>query len=146
MTDETGYFDEDLFASNRDTSREAFLIILKNGLRRGLRLKVITVLANCDEAMTAHEVAKDVNGHQIDSIRPRFAELERMGVIEPAGERKCSVTDFNCIVWRMTGNLPGDPGIPGESNKVKALRKRIKELEDMVEMYHRENTILMKKL
>jgi hypothetical protein len=37
---------------------------------------------------------------------PRFAELERVGVIAVVGEKDCSVTGRNVLLWDVTEKLP----------------------------------------
>ncbi len=40
------------------------------------------------------------------SYTPRFAELEKMGVIESVGERTCSITGRHVLIWDVTDKLP----------------------------------------
>lgn len=99
--------------STRKTSREAFDAIQRGGLLTKLKLRVYAQLFAFGP-LTAGECAKVLiqatNGRtQIDSIRPRFAQLKALGVIEEVGERICNVTGHKAILWDVTGNLPVKP-------------------------------------
>jgi hypothetical protein len=63
--------------------------------------------------LTAQEVWKllrgDAGDNRINGITPRFSELERLGVVAPVGERNCTVTNRNCVVWDVTANNPTKP-------------------------------------
>jgi hypothetical protein len=50
--------------------------------------------------LTADEMAFLLNV-SILSIRPRFTELVRMGVIEDSGERRKNQSGSNVTVWRL---------------------------------------------
>jgi poly-gamma-glutamate capsule biosynthesis protein CapA/YwtB (metallophosphatase superfamily) len=64
------------------------------------QLVVSYIASNPDE--TAGEIAS-VIAYQIDSVRPRFAELERQGIIKKTGERICEVTNHVCHTWALGG-------------------------------------------
>lgn len=52
------------------------------------------------DGMTADEIATELN-ESILSIRPRVAELRKLGLIEPTGERRPSSTGAMSAVWRL---------------------------------------------
>lgn len=91
----------------RSTSRQSYQAVKATGLVTGLRWQVYRVLHH-NGPLTANEVAQfdTLNTHQIDSVRPRFAELESLGVIESVGSRECSVTNMNSLVWNVTDYVP----------------------------------------
>jgi len=80
---------------------------MASGLVTGLRWKVYQTL-HYAPALTANEVAQNpvFRGHQLDSIRPRFAELESLGVIRSSGSRECSVTRMTALLWETTDYVP----------------------------------------
>ncbi len=93
----------------RTTSIQAYEQVKASGLVTGLRLKVYSALHECGP-LTAHEVAQlpDLRTHQLDSVRPRFAELEDLGVIASVGERECTVTHMKALVWDVTDHVPDE--------------------------------------
>lgn len=94
----------------RRTSVEAFHAIESQGLLSKRRFEVYKTLFH-HGPLTAGETAKrlESTGAQIDSIRPRFAELKRAGVIVECGVRMCNVTGMRCMVWDVTEHLPAKP-------------------------------------
>lgn len=90
------------------TSREAYTKIKASGLLSTRRFQVYEVLS-LNGPMTGGEIwglyLKDQD-IQIDSVRPRLAELERLGVIKKIDDQPCSVTGMTCAVWTVTEDLP----------------------------------------
>lgn len=95
---------------NRETSAKAYNIAVKSGKVHGLQLAVLELVCDCNEPPTAGEIIRDYKLRspktQMNSLSPRFAELERRGLIQPAGERCCSVTGQKAITWEPTGFEP----------------------------------------
>lgn len=91
------------------TSIEAYRKISKNGLLRGIKLLVLKHLAESEEPMTAAEVAWAIQEHQLDSVRPRFAQLHAKGVIRKSGKRICKITGMTSLTWELTGDMPMKP-------------------------------------
>lgn len=112
----------------RDTSLEVYRKIREGGLLSERRLQVYEVLFH-HGPITAGEVwyFHLQDRAQIDSVRPRMAELEELGVIESCGERKCSYTGNVCLMWRTTGKLPG------ERAKRKTSSQKIKTLSEALD-------------
>lgn len=54
--------------------------------------------------MTANEVFEQLNLKTNQS--GRFTEMLEMGVIQEVGERVCSITGRNVILWDVTDQLP----------------------------------------
>ena len=67
---------------------------------------------------------------------PRFAELEKLGVIMPVGERKCAISGNRCIEWDVTAGLPVKPVkkeskdqiIKRQAMQIESLKLRVEEL------------------
>jgi predicted transcriptional regulator len=90
----------------RRTSAASFAKIEADGLLSDLRFKVYRALYR-HGPMTANEVnCFHVKGHNQSSISPRFAELEKQGVIYAVLERACRVTGNTVIAWDVTEKLP----------------------------------------
>jgi len=76
------------------TSREAALSMSKESSR--LRILVLRALS---KPMTADECA-DSLGMSVLSIRPRFTELQRHGIIEDTGELRHNRSGRRAKVWQ----------------------------------------------
>lgn len=99
----------------RHTSLEAYEEIKQNGLLGERQFQVYETLAKswleAGKALSQAECWKLIEATvETDrpSITPRFAELEKKGLVEPCGERECAVTGKNVLVWKITNNLPKD--------------------------------------
>jgi DNA-binding MarR family transcriptional regulator len=88
----------------RSTSINVYKQIEAEGLLSKRRFEVYRAIYN-KGPMTQNETLHYLNAPQ-SSITPRFAELERMGVIKAIGERSCSITGRVVLVWQTTNNLP----------------------------------------
>lgn len=80
----------------RDTSRRAALAVRPRAAT--LRQRCLEVLRG--QELTADEVAAKM-GESILSIRPRIAELNKMGLIVDAARRKRNASGENAKVWRV---------------------------------------------
>lgn len=91
----------------RQTSISAYHKAVETGLLSGLRLEIYTCLSKHGPS-TQMEVCRKINnpGRQDRSYMPRFAELEKMGVITTIGEKICSVTKNKVLQWGITNNIP----------------------------------------
>jgi hypothetical protein len=90
----------------RVTSIDTYRRIDSEGLLSPLRFKVYTALYMSGPS-TAREIhAKYFKEMTRDTISPRFAELERAGVIESIGTKTCEVSGNLAILWRTNDELP----------------------------------------
>src|SRR5690348_11340186 len=64
-----------------------------------LRQRVLSAYEE-GRAMTADEAA-DAVGASILSVRPRVAELARLGLIRDSGERRKNASEHRAIVWTV---------------------------------------------
>ena len=64
-----------------------------------LRTRIISAL-NKSTGLTADECAAQI-GENILSVRPRFSELSRDGIIEKTGQRRANESGMNAAVWRV---------------------------------------------
>jgi hypothetical protein len=119
------------------TSIASYDKLVRSGKVKGLRLAVVSVIAGAPGPMTSGEVIKEVQTTrpktQMNSLSPRFAELEEMGVLEPAGERTCRVTGKLAIIWRFVcGPITIRP--PREKQgRYEAMRREIMRLQKIIE-------------
>jgi hypothetical protein len=70
-----------------------------------LRALVLSVFKETSVGMTADQVA-GVLDLPILSIRPRVAELHRLGEIRPTDERRRNASGMSATVWRVADPLP----------------------------------------
>lgn len=91
----------------RETSTAAYHQILAEGLIKGLQLEVYEYLFSHGPA-TQMEVCRGIRhpSRQDRSYMPRFAELERMGVIKTMRTRFCKITGREVLEWDVTDALP----------------------------------------
>lgn len=91
----------------RRTSIETYHAIKDNGLLSELRWRVYDLLFHHGPLTQMELCRKNADpGVQDRSLMPRFAELEKMGVIEVIGERICTITGRMVLVWDVTDRLP----------------------------------------
>ncbi len=89
----------------RETSVESYRKIMENGLLS----RVNTMVYSClylHGSQTIKEVCQKLPGMPETTISPRFADLERRGVITTNSKRPCSITGNMAMVWEVTGDLP----------------------------------------
>lgn len=80
---------------SRETSREAAESVSCAATLRQLAYALITA-----RPRTADEIATALD-RSVLSIRPRVAELSRLGKIEDSGERRVNRSGKKAIVWRV---------------------------------------------
>jgi len=139
----------------QSTSIAAYNKLIREGKLRGIQRMIFNVLAHDSKGeagMTANEIANIIRitnllpaKTQIDSIRPRFAEMQRRGLIEPKGERLCLVTQERAIIWVLTGEEPRKMDKRG-SGQLKVLRQEIERLNGIVNQLQNINDSLKAKL
>jgi hypothetical protein len=93
----------------RTTSLRAYHEIKASGLLSGL-LWVIYDLLFTNGPLTQNETHRLLAGQHgfgnKPTITPRFAELERKGVVVPVGKRFCAVSGNVCLAYDVTAHLP----------------------------------------
>lgn len=98
--------------TTRATSAEAYQEIKDSGLLSKRRFDVYEELylgGPGTQTEVVHRLWAKIPGKKMvgqPSFTPRFAELERLGVIVETGERQCTITGKRCIEWETTTNLP----------------------------------------
>lgn len=91
----------------RETSKRAYYTIENEGLLTKVRLHVYQTLFHYGP-LTQMETCRTIDdkNRQDRTFMPRFAELRNMGVIVEIGEKICSITGRNVILWDVTKKLP----------------------------------------
>jgi hypothetical protein len=104
----------------RDTSIMAYNQIRESGLLTKLRWQVYECLFQ-HGPLGQNELLIELGTPHFkkDSIKPRFAELEKFGVIREVGKRPCRITGREVIIWDVTSNLPQKNLKPTKKQKKK---------------------------
>jgi hypothetical protein len=89
----------------RNTSIEVYHQIESEGLLSKLRFLVYDIIFK-KGPLTIAEASSFASKIDSRSISPRFAELQKRGVITTIGRKFCSVTGREVILWDVTNNLP----------------------------------------
>lgn len=118
----------------RNTSLDAYNALKSNGFLTGLQGKVYDVLFH-NGPLTQGEVWNEfLVDYQRHSIAPRFAELEKIGVIQTVGERPCRLTGVTALIWDVTNHVPESKPVKvpvkklaDEAPKIIALLERLDE-------------------
>jgi hypothetical protein len=97
----------------RRTSSEAYQQIEADGLlsyRRWVTYKYLFEYGPCTANELQHKVKinKGINGAEfLMSLDKRLSELRNVGVVREAGQRRCTISGKNNIVWEIVpGALP----------------------------------------
>lgn len=117
----------------RQTSIDAYNQIKEEGMLGALQFRVYDALYQYGPATQQEIWDRCFKETQARNIMPRFAELQKMGVVASKERRACTITGRNCMVWDVTDRLPQ------AIEKVKSKDQIIKELTA-------ENTDLKKEL
>lgn len=113
----------------RIASVAAYQKIKDNGLLSTRRFQVYEHIYQ-NGPVTQRQTCAAFGHHMSNSIRPRFAELERAGVVKVVGEVVDSKTDMTVSLWDVTDRLPTKIVAPmGKKDR------KIAELEERVAFY-----------
>ena len=93
------------------TSRQAYEYCMAHGLITQREALVLDALVNCgpmNQTMTYRQIVRATgDSDMVDrSVGPRFAVLERKGLIREVGKRKCPYTDRLTVFYEATANKP----------------------------------------
>jgi DNA-binding MarR family transcriptional regulator len=117
----------------RRTSAESFEAIRASGRLSRMRWRVYSFLYE-HGPLTGHELddRMAVPGETMTSYHKRLSELERAGLVETIGERRCTVTGMTSLVWSTTDAREVQPFTRPNGKRapeVAALEARITNLE-----------------
>lgn len=118
----------------RQTSINAYRAIESEKLLKGLQWLVYKTLFESGP-LTQMECCRLINSSSVQdrSLMPRFAELERVGVITPIGGRQCRITKREVLLWDVTDKLPVKPPRPIPKDKIiKDLKLQLQEKERQI--------------
>lgn len=117
----------------RQTSIQAYRTIEANGLLSKRRFQVYSALFH-GGPLTAAELAHKIPGYKSESvgfnIHARLCELRARECVIELGEKKCSLTGNNVILWDVTEKLPTE-----SKQKKLSLKQKIKILKQALEWY-----------
>jgi hypothetical protein len=82
-----------------------------------LRGIVLAAFHDAPAGLTADEAAEMLS-LSILSVRPRVAELHRLGELRPAEERRKNSSGMSATVWRIADPLPLAPDAPTIQSKI----------------------------
>ena len=86
----------------RETSIISFLEIQEYKLGE-LQKKVLKIIKSSPFPLTDREIIKEI-GIEGNSIRPRRNELMKLGILEEAGKRRCTITKKLALTWKSKGS------------------------------------------
>jgi hypothetical protein len=111
----------------RDTSIEAYHTIKSSGLLGGRQKHAYSVLLEFGP-LTGNELSIKMG---IPGQWKRCSELKKKGLVTEVGERVCTVTERNCIIWGVTSNPP-TPAEPKPTNKKPTNKQLVLKLSEKV--------------
>jgi len=119
----------------RKTSKEAYRNLIDSGVLAEKNSIVYKHLF-LNGATTQKKTERFFNDRTY-TLRPRFAQLEKMGLIEAIGEEECSETGRKNTLWDVTSRVQ-----PLELNKTSKTKKdRVKDAVDsMRDLYFKRHT------
>jgi hypothetical protein len=90
----------------RQTSIESYNKIREGGLLGNLQFAVYEALYLYGPLTEGEVWARHLGHSERPNVTPRFAELERLGVLRVVDKRPCGLTGRLCMVWDVTDRLP----------------------------------------
>jgi len=96
--------------ASRNTSKKVYKQIEAEGLLSGRRWNVYKTLFKIGPSTAAEISQADCssfkNPAKGDNSHARLSELKEMGAVEEVGERTCSTTGREVILWDVTSQIP----------------------------------------
>jgi hypothetical protein len=89
-----------------DIAASVYHRIKSEGMINDLQVKAADALIGLGRESTANEIGVAAGIKQRNSYAPRIRELEKLGVIEKIGFRKCGVTGYCGATFWFTGKDP----------------------------------------
>lgn len=112
----------------RGTSIRTYQEIRDRGLLSEKRLQIYSILFE-KGPLTYNEIFKILQGYSpiaSANIGARLNEMREMGCVVECGERICSVTGMNVILWDVTEKLPKDyQKPPTKTEQIRALCEQL---------------------
>ena len=104
----------------KETSARVYRQIKANGLLSLRRFQTYEAIVTAAEPPTQNEIWRIIKDSGVDlmpnSVTPRLIELERLGVITTAGERRCKEKGRIVNTYVGTDRLPNPAGLPTRRN------------------------------
>jgi len=118
----------------RETSIEAYRYLVENGALAEMNKLVYHHLWL--NGPTTQKKTERFYNDRTYTLRPRFAQLEKMGLIKPIGTEKCAETGRSNILWDVTERVYPLP-LFEKSNKKEALIQRVSRFYDKVDVFYK---------
>lgn len=110
--------------TTQDTSRESYRILIASGQLRGQQAQALEAVTRHGPA-TSGEIIQTL-GPNVNLWRARFTELQGRGLIVEVGQRRCTITGRNAIVWQYSGRTkPLEAKHRTGTKELRALLKRV---------------------
>jgi hypothetical protein len=118
----------------QNTSINAYNTIKGNGLLGKLQFEVYDVIVHYGPITQGETWSVHFQDRQRHDIGPRFAELEKKGVIARIGERACGYTGVDSYIYVATENLPIKlPKAKTKNQIIEALTDKVARLEQQIQ-------------
>ena len=109
----------------RRTSISTYKAIQATGVLSFKRMMVYDYLYR-NGPLTGGQLQKALGGGVSESIRNRFTELVKMGVVYEVKETKCPITGRNVMLFDVTENMPKEYEKPKSKNEIiEEMKERI---------------------
>lgn len=118
-----------------ETSIKAYYEIKRSGLLAQMIFEIYEAIVLYAEPCTCREIVALMGTNYVKNISPRFAELERLGLVRCIGKRTCKVTSKLSKEWEVIDTLPKEP--VAESPKTK-VERQIAKVDKLWEVFERE--------
>jgi hypothetical protein len=115
--------------NTRKTSIEAYRNLVERGVLSEKNSVVYKHLFT--NGQTTQKKTERFFNDRTYTLRPRFAQLEKMGLIEPVGEEKCDETGKKNIVWDVTDRVYPLEVKPSENTKKRRIESAVNALRDL---------------
>lgn len=110
--------------TTRETSREAFELLVSSGAIKGHQAKILQAVIGGPDR-TSGEICAALGIDNVNAWRARFTELQERGLIVESGQRVCKQSGRAGVTWRFTGRTK--PLEVRRKASAKELRKLLKQ-------------------
>jgi len=119
----------------RETSIEAYRHLVENGILAEKNRVVYEYLWK-NGATTQKKTERNFNDRTY-TLRPRFAQLEKMGLIKVVGEINCEETGRKNLLWDVTDRVYPLP-IKRKKDYTTELINKLKSFESKVDIFYKQ--------
>ena len=113
------------------TSLDAYTSLKSNGYLTGLQLKAYEILFEHGPLTQGEAWSEFLPDYQRHSVAPRFAELEKMGLIQTVGERECRYSHVKGLEWDVTDQALLEKPVK-EVSRNKKLQEEVPHIKELL--------------